>query len=97
MALWSSVGSGPVVVFRLIAVKAGCGRHIWEDVPFTLVVDALEQELERRGVPVEYVLFPDEGHGFTKTANRIRSEVAIVRWFARHLAGRGVDAPPAAG
>ena len=41
--------------------------------------------LERRGVPVEYVLFPDEGHGFTKTANRIRSEVAIVRWFAQHL------------
>ncbi len=44
--------------------------------------------LERRGVPVAYVLFPDEGHGFTKTANRIRSEVAIVRWFAEHLQAR---------
>ncbi len=53
--------------------------------------------LERRGVPVEYVLFPDQGDGFTKTANRIRSEVAIVRWFVQHLAGREVNAPAAAG
>ena len=33
----------------------------------------------------DYVLFPDEGHGFTKTRNRIRSEVAIARWFVQHL------------
>jgi dipeptidyl aminopeptidase/acylaminoacyl peptidase len=45
------------------------------------VVDSLK----RRGVPVEYVLFPDEGHGFRKTPNRIRSTVAIVRWFEDHL------------
>lgn len=45
------------------------------------VVDSLKG----RGVPVEYVLFPDEGHGFRKTPNRIRSTVAIVRWFAEHL------------
>ena len=41
--------------------------------------------LKRRGVPVEYVLFPDEGHGFRKTPNRIRSTVSIVRWFEDHL------------
>jgi dipeptidyl aminopeptidase/acylaminoacyl peptidase len=40
-------------------------------------------------VPVEYVLFPDEGHGWRKTPNRIRSTVAIVRWFEKHLAGAG--------
>ena len=45
------------------------------------VVDSLK----KRGVPVEYVLFPDEGHGFRKTANRIRSTVSIVRWFEKHL------------
>jgi len=28
--------------------------------------------LKKRGVPVEYVLFPDEGHGFQKLPNRIR-------------------------
>jgi dipeptidyl aminopeptidase/acylaminoacyl peptidase len=47
--------------------------------------------LKQRGVPVEYVLFPDEGHGFRKIPNRVRSTVAIVRWFAQHLgAGEGV-------
>jgi len=41
--------------------------------------------LRERGVPVEYVLFPDEGHGFKKTANVVRSTTAIVRWFAGRL------------
>jgi len=43
------------------------------------------EHLKRRGVPVEYVLFGDEGHGFTKTPNRIRVTVELVRWFAQHL------------
>ncbi len=45
------------------------------------VVDSLK----KRGVPVEYVLFPDEGHGWRKTVNRIRSTVAVTRWFERYL------------
>lgn len=43
--------------------------------------------LRQRGIPVEYVLFPDEGHGFLKTANRIRSTVSIVNWFLQYLKG----------
>jgi dipeptidyl aminopeptidase/acylaminoacyl peptidase len=43
------------------------------------------ESLKERNVPVEYVLFPDEGHGFRKTPNRIRSTVAIVRWFEKYL------------
>jgi dipeptidyl aminopeptidase/acylaminoacyl peptidase len=45
------------------------------------VVDSLKQ----RGVPVKYVLFPDEGHGWRKTENRVTSDVEIVRWFETHL------------
>jgi len=45
------------------------------------VVDNLKQ----RGVPVEYVLFEDEGHGFRKAKNRVTSSVAIVRWFEQYL------------
>jgi dipeptidyl aminopeptidase/acylaminoacyl peptidase len=45
------------------------------------------ESLKRRGLPVEYVLFPDEGHGFRKTHNRVRATVATVRWFVRHLTG----------
>ena len=43
------------------------------------------ESLKKRGVPVEYVLFPDEGHGWRKTPNRIRSTVAIVQWFEKYL------------
>jgi dipeptidyl aminopeptidase/acylaminoacyl peptidase len=41
--------------------------------------------LKQRGVPVQYVLFPDEGHGFRKTPNRVRSTVETVKWFSEHL------------
>jgi dipeptidyl aminopeptidase/acylaminoacyl peptidase len=42
------------------------------------------ESLKRRGIPVEYVFFPDEGHGFQKIPNhiRLRAAVAIVQWFA---------------
>ena len=43
------------------------------------------ESLRKRGIPVEYVLFPDEGHGFYKTQNRIRAAVAIVEWFVQYL------------
>lgn len=45
------------------------------------VVDSLKA----RNVPVKYVLFPDEGHGWRKTKNRITSTVAIVEWFEKYL------------
>ena len=41
--------------------------------------------LKKRGVPVEYVLFPDEGHGWRKQANRVRSTVEMTAFFVRHL------------
>ena len=41
--------------------------------------------LKSRGVPVEYILFPDEGHGWRKIANRIRSTVEMVKFFDKHL------------
>ena len=43
--------------------------------------------LRGRGLPVEYVLFPDEGHGWRKVQNRVRSTVEMVRFFAQHLQG----------
>jgi dipeptidyl aminopeptidase/acylaminoacyl peptidase len=45
------------------------------------------ENLKKRSVPVEYVLFPDEGHGWRKTTNRIRSAVAVTRWFEKYLMG----------
>ena len=37
--------------------------------------------LKGRGVPVDYILFPDEGHGWRKLPNRIKSTAAIVDFF----------------
>jgi len=41
--------------------------------------------LKKRGVPVEYILFPDEGHGWRKVSNRIRSTVEITQFFSKYL------------
>jgi dipeptidyl aminopeptidase/acylaminoacyl peptidase len=51
--------------------------------------EQIVERLKARGVEVTYVKFPDEGHGWRKTPNRIKSAVEITRFFARHLeAGR---------
>ena len=42
-------------------------------------------DFKRREVPVEYVLFPDKGHGWQKLPNRVRSTTSIVYFFDRHL------------
>ena len=47
------------------------------------------ESLKRRRVPVEYVLFADEGHGFRKLPNRVRSTLETVRWFERYLKPAG--------
>jgi dipeptidyl aminopeptidase/acylaminoacyl peptidase len=51
------------------------------------------ESLKKRNVPVEYILFPDEGHGFRKLPNRIRATTAVVSWFERYLKGE----PPRTG
>jgi dipeptidyl aminopeptidase/acylaminoacyl peptidase len=49
--------------------------------------DQVVDNLKKRNIPVEYLLFPDEGHGIRKTSNRIRAITAIVRWFDKYLKG----------
>jgi dipeptidyl aminopeptidase/acylaminoacyl peptidase len=41
-----------------------------------------------KGIPHEYLLFPDEGHGFAKPENRLRFYAAAERFLAEHLGGR---------
>ncbi len=48
--------------------------------------------LEERGVPYEYLLFEDEGHGFARPENREAFHLASERFLAKHLGGRAQDA-----
>ncbi|MHA6626617.1 S9 family peptidase [Pseudonocardia sichuanensis] len=53
--------------------------------------DNIVESLRRRGIPVEYLLAEDEGHGFANPENRVRLYRAIERHFAEHLGGRRTD------
>ena len=44
--------------------------------------------LSEAGIEHEYMLFPDEGHGFAKPANRIKFYTAAEQFLARYLGGR---------
>ena len=47
--------------------------------------------LTEAGIEHEYILFPDEGHGFAKPENRLRFYAAAERFLARYLGGRAED------
>ncbi|HEX8500722.1 MAG TPA: S9 family peptidase [Pyrinomonadaceae bacterium] len=55
--------------------------------------DEIVEAVKKNGVPVEYVVFDNEGHGFTKKANEIRAYKAILDFLDKHLKG----AAPASG
>ncbi len=44
--------------------------------------------LRDRGFPVEYVLAPDEGHGFARPVNNMAMYMAAEKFLAKHLDGR---------
>jgi dipeptidyl aminopeptidase/acylaminoacyl peptidase len=47
--------------------------------------------LKDAGIDHEYMLFPDEGHGFAKPENRLKFYAAAERFLARHLGGRAEE------
>ncbi|MFY8272676.1 S9 family peptidase [Pseudoalteromonas sp. SSDWG2] len=49
--------------------------------------DELVAAVKANGVPVEYVLFDDEGHGFSKRVNRITASNAYVSFLDKYLKG----------
>ncbi|GAA1324311.1 S9 family peptidase [Pseudonocardia xinjiangensis] len=49
--------------------------------------DTIVASLRERGVPVEYLVADDEGHGFANPENRMRLNRAVERHFAEHLGG----------
>jgi dipeptidyl aminopeptidase/acylaminoacyl peptidase len=49
--------------------------------------DEIVAAAKKNGVPVEYIVFPDEGHGFVKKENEIRGYSGILAFLDTHLKG----------
>lgn len=50
--------------------------------------DQIVAGLRARGVPVEYLVFANEGHGITRLENKITAFGGIARFLDEHLGGR---------
>jgi dipeptidyl aminopeptidase/acylaminoacyl peptidase len=51
------------------------------------IVDAMQ----RKGLPVTYVVFPDEGHGFARPGNSLAFFAVTEAFLAQHLGGRAQE------
>jgi dipeptidyl aminopeptidase/acylaminoacyl peptidase len=53
--------------------------------------DEIVAAARAKGVAVEYVVFPDEGHGFNKKENEIQGYTAVLVFLDRYLRGTGAQ------
>ena len=49
--------------------------------------DEIVAAVKKNNVPAEYILFPDEGHGFTKKKNQIEGYGAVLKFLDKYLKG----------
>ena len=47
--------------------------------------DDIVNAVKKNGVPVEYIVFPDEGHGFSKKKNQIEGYGAVLKFLDKYL------------
>jgi dipeptidyl aminopeptidase/acylaminoacyl peptidase len=50
--------------------------------------EQIVEMMKNKGIDYEYLLFPDEGHGFARPENRITFYKAAEKFLAQHLGGR---------
>jgi dipeptidyl aminopeptidase/acylaminoacyl peptidase len=50
--------------------------------------DQIVKAMQKHNIPVTYVLFPDEGHGFARPPNSLAFNAVAEAFLARHLGGR---------
>ncbi|MCH2161339.1 MAG: S9 family peptidase [Phycisphaerales bacterium] len=50
--------------------------------------DQIVEAMTSQSIPVTYVVFPDEGHGFAKPENNMAFNAITENFLARHLGGR---------
>ncbi len=54
--------------------------------------DEIVEGARANGVPVEYVIFDDEGHGFLKKENQIEASESVLAFLDKHLWGKEEEA-----
>lgn len=50
--------------------------------------DQIVRAMRQKGLDVEYLVYPDEGHGFARPQNRVSFYAAAERFLAKYLGGR---------
>ncbi|MBD2412743.1 S9 family peptidase [Nostoc calcicola FACHB-389] len=50
--------------------------------------DQIVKAMQQAGLPVQYVLYPDEGHGFARPENRLHFFAIAEEFLAKYLGGR---------
>lgn len=98
--LYRAVGN-PTTPEGIAELKARSPLHAADNIADALMVaqgandprvpqsesDQIVHQLVSRGIPVTYVLFPDEGHGFSREPNRLVFNAMMEAFLARHLGG----------
>jgi dipeptidyl aminopeptidase/acylaminoacyl peptidase len=54
--------------------------------------EQIVEAMKKKGLPYEYILFPDEGHGFARPENRLKFFAAAEKFLAKYLGGRYEEA-----
>ena len=50
--------------------------------------DQIVKAMQEKNIPVTYILYPDEGHGFARPGNRLSFNAVTELFLAQHLGGR---------
>jgi dipeptidyl aminopeptidase/acylaminoacyl peptidase len=50
--------------------------------------DQIVKAMRNNGIPVTYLVYPDEGHGFVRPENKLSFYAVTEQFFAQHLGGR---------
>ncbi|MGO9500478.1 MAG: S9 family peptidase [Streptosporangiaceae bacterium] len=86
--LWSRSPLSRVADIRIpLLIAQGANDPRVKQAESEQIVAALEQA----GIEHEYMLFPDEGHGFAKPENRLKFYAAAEQFLAQQLGGRAED------
>jgi dipeptidyl aminopeptidase/acylaminoacyl peptidase len=56
--------------------------------------DEIVAAAKKNGVPVEYIVFPDEGHGFVKKDNEIKGYGGVIAFLDKYLKSANASTRP---